>query len=75
MMGMDHVASPSRHRTRALRPLAAPLRALRRVPRSCAWLRLAGAAAGEQATAGCLVLLHHLPELLLAAGAEVIRHG
>jgi hypothetical protein len=55
--------------------LAAALRALRRLPQSGAWLRLAGAAAGEQAAAFCLVLLHHLPELLLAAGAEVIRHG
>ena len=65
----------TRHRPRATGPLAAPFRALRRVPESGAWLRLAGAAAGEQAAAFCVVLLHHLPELLLAAGAEVIRHG
>ena len=70
-----HGSPSSGHRTRALRPLAAPLRALRHMPEPGAWLRLAGAAAGEQAAAFCVVLLHHLPELLLAAGAEVIRHG
>lgn len=70
-----HGSPSSNLRTRALRLLAAPLRALCRLPQSGAWLRLAGAATGEQATAFCLVLLHHLPEFLLAAGAEVIRHG
>lgn len=70
-----HGNPSSIHRTRALCPLAAPLRALRSVPGSGTWLRLAGGATCEQATAFCLVLLHQLPELLLAAGAEVIRHG
>ena len=70
-----HGSPSSNLRTRALRPLAAPFRALRRVPESGAWPRLAGTATGEQAAAFCLVLLHHLPELLLAAGTEVIRHG
>jgi len=70
-----HGSPSSNHRTRALRPLAAPLRALCRVPGSGAWLRLAGTATGEQAATLCVVLLHYLPDLLLAAGAEVIRHG
>ena len=74
-MENPHVTRNTRHGARAFRPLAAPLRALRRVPEPGAWLRLAGAATGEQAAAFCVVLLHHLPELLLAAGAEVIRHG
>ena len=70
-----HGSPSANHLTRASRALAAPFRALRSVQEPDAWLRLGGAATGEQAAAFCVVLLHHLPELLLAAGAEVIRHG
>ena len=74
-MGDVHVASHYRHRARTPGPLATALRALRGLPESCAWFRLAGTAAGEQAAALCLVLLHHVSGVLLATGPEVNRHG
>ena len=70
-----HVSLIPQRCARALHPLAAPLRALCRLPQSGAWLRLAGTATGEEAATLCLVLLHYLTDLLLAAGAEVIGHG
>ena len=70
-----HVSSSVHCCARAFRPLAAPLRALRRVPEPGAWLRLAGAATGEQAAAFCVVLFHGLPDLLLGTGPEVLCHG
>jgi hypothetical protein len=55
--------------------LASALRALRRLSQSYAWLWLAGAPTGATAAACSLVLFHHLPGLLLAAGPTVFRHG
>ena len=60
---------------RAVYLLAATLRALRRLPATGAWLWLAGTPPGETAAAFSLVLFHHLPGFILAAGPEVLRHG
>ncbi len=70
-----HDSPSSNHCTRALRPLAAALRALRRLPATGAWLWLEGTGTCEPAASICVVLLHRLSGLLLAAGPEVIRHG
>jgi hypothetical protein len=55
--------------------LAATLRALRRMPATSAWLWLERAGTCEPTASLCVVLLHRLSSLLLAAGPEVFRHG
>ena len=60
---------------RAAYHVASALRTLRRLPGADAWLWLARAGTYEPAAAFSLVLLHHLPGFLLAAGPEVFRHG
>ena len=55
--------------------LAATLRALRRLPATGAWLWLERTGTCESAAAICVVLLHRLSGLLLAAGPEAFRHG
>lgn len=60
---------------RAVYLLAAALCALRRLPATGAWLWLERAGTCEPAASSCVVLLHHVSGLLLAAGPEVFRHG
>jgi hypothetical protein len=60
---------------RAFYLLAATLRALRRLPATGAWLWLERAGTCEPAASICLVLLHQVSGLLLAAGPEVFRNG
>lgn len=55
--------------------LAAALRALRRLPATGAWLWLERTGTCEPAASICVVLLHRLSGLLLAAGPKVLRHG
>jgi hypothetical protein len=49
--------------------------ALRRLLASGAWLWLVRPGAGDEAAALCLLLLHALPGLLDAFGAELARRG
>jgi hypothetical protein len=55
--------------------LATALHVMRRLPATGAWLWLERAGTCEPAASICVVLLHHLSGLLLAAGSEVFRHG
>ena len=52
-----------------------PGTALRRLLPPGAWLWLVRPGAAEEAAALGLLLLHRLPELLVALGGEVVRHG
>lgn len=45
------------------------------LPSSNLWLRLVGPATHETLGPICVVLLHQLPALLLAAGAQGVGHG
>ena len=45
------------------------------LPATSLWIRLVGPATHEAFAALCVVLLHQLPALLLAAGAQGIGHG
>lgn len=45
------------------------------LPSSNLWLRLVGPATHETFAALCVVLLHQLPALLLAASAQGAGHG
>lgn len=45
------------------------------LPSSNLWLRLVGPATHETFGPVCVVLLHQLPALLLAAGAQGVGHG
>ena len=63
------------HCRRPAPPLAPALGALRGLPAAGAWLWLVTPAAGEAAIIAALVLLHVLPGLLVALGAQVGRHG
>lgn len=45
------------------------------LPSSNLWLRLVGPATHETFAALCVVLLHQLPALLLAASAKGVGHG
>ena len=63
------------HFRRPAPDVAPALGALRRLPAAGAWLWLVTPAAGEAAIIAALVLLHVLPGLLGALGAQVGRHG
>ena len=55
--------------------LASAISALRGLPFSDAWIRLARSGAIEASPAVGLVLLDVLPKLLVALGAGILRHG
>ena len=64
------------HRRRRPAPDVSPaLGALRGLPAAGPWLWLVTPAAVEAAIIAALVLLHVLPGLLVALGAQVGRHG
>ena len=56
-------------------PVAPARGALRGLPAADSWFWLVTSAAVEAIVLGALVLLHGLPRLLGALGAEVIGHG
>ena len=73
-MTAQHDVEP--HHCRQPAAAVAPaLGALRGLPAAGAWLWLVIPAAGEAAIIAALVLLHVLPGLLVALGAQVGRHG
>ena len=61
-------------RRRAAPPVASALAALRRLPQAGTRLRLVTAATLEASVLAALVLLHHLPALLVAAGIKDTIH-
>ncbi|MCX7379838.1 MAG: hypothetical protein NT133_00085 [Alphaproteobacteria bacterium] len=73
-MTVQHDVEP-RHRRRPAPDVAPALGALRGLPAAGAWLWLVTPAAVEAAFIAALVLLHVLPGLLIALGAQVGRHG
>ena len=71
---MSHHERPRLGR-RPASPLASTISPLRGLPAAGAWLWLAAPAAIEAVVIAALVLLHVLPGLLVALGAQVGRHG
>ena len=71
---MSHHERPRLGR-RPASALASAVSPLRRLPAAGPWLWLVTPAAGEAAIIAALVLLHVLPGLLVALGAQVGRHG
>jgi hypothetical protein len=57
-------------RRHAASPVASALAALRRLPQAATWFRLVTPATFEAAIPAALVLFHHLPALLVAAGIK-----
>jgi hypothetical protein len=75
MMEVLHVIVISRISTREIHLLATALRVVRGVQTSGPWFWLAGTTTRKTSTAGCLVLFHSVPDLLLGTNPEVPRHG
>ena len=73
-MTAQHDVEP-RHGRRPAPPVAPALGGLRGLPAAGPWVWLVTPAAGEAAIIAALVLLHVLPGLLVALGAQVGRHG
>ena len=73
-MTAQHDVEPH-HCRRSAPPVAPALGALRGLPAAGPWLWLVTPAAVEAAIIAALVLLHVLPGLLVALGAQVGRHG
>ena len=67
-----HVHFPNRRH--AASPVAPALASLRRLPPPGAWLRLVTPTTLEAIVPAALVLFHHLPALLVAAGIKDTIH-